>query len=394
VDAGSCSCPSTKFILAQPEDSAQTVFAAFPSFSVRPERNGAKSKGERDSANVPDGLGHQQLSAVAAVWELSRINQTSVSGSAMRPIFVGGCERSGTTLLGAMLGAHSSCLCVPEMSFKLDMLQLCSMSDHNKSKKAASWQKLVNRSSFRTWELGADLTAFTLEQMSGRDLVEWTVTAYGRKIGKPTPAIWIDHTPSNIKYAWTLFHVFPDAHLVHIIRDGRAVAASLLPLDWGPNGIDHAVRYWAERLAYGFAAESRWPEKVTRIHYEDLVRDPEVALKTLSAVLAISYEPAMCQGTGFQVPQYTAKQHALVGSPPNSERANAWEQQLTSRQIEIFESLAGDLLVSLGYPAKCGLHAKRMSRLEEILSWVREFYKRELVNRRRKRRRKRGTIPR
>ena len=306
----------------------------------------------------------------------------------MRPIFVGGCERSGTTLLGAMLGAHSSCLCVPEMKFKLDILQLCSASDHDEGKKGASLQKLVSPSKFRIWELGADLTALPLEQMSGRDLVEWAVTAYGQKVGKPAPSIWIDHTPSNIKYAWTLFHVFPDAHLVHIIRDGRAVAASLLPLDWGPNEIDHTVRYWTERLAYGFVAELRWPEKVTRIHYEDLVRDPKAALRKLCAVLAIPYEPAMCQGTGFQVPKYTAKQHALVGSPPNSARANAWEQQLTPRQIEIFESLAGDLLVSLGYPAKFGLHAKRMSRLEKILSRVREFYKKEFGNRRRNRRKK------
>jgi Sulfotransferase family len=311
----------------------------------------------------------------------------------MRPVFVGGCERSGTTLLAAVLGAHSSSLCVPEMKFKLDILQLCSASDHDEGKKAAILRKLKSRSKFRIWELRADLTALPLEQMSGRDLIEWAVTAYGQTVGKPAPLIWIDHTPSSIKYAWTLFHVFPDAHLIHIIRDGRAVAASLLPLDWGPNEIDHTVSYWTERLAYGFVAESRWPKKVTRIHYENLVRDPEGTVKKLCAVLAIPYEPAMCQGTGFQVPKYGLKQQALVGSPPNSARANAWEQELTPRQIEIFESLAGDLLVSLGYPTKFGLHAKRMSRPEKILSRVREFYKQEFANRRRIRRRKKATIP-
>ncbi|MFL5475589.1 MAG: sulfotransferase, partial [Gemmatimonadales bacterium] len=32
----------------------------------------------------------------------------------MRPLFIGGCERSGTTMLAAMLGGHSRCLCLPE----------------------------------------------------------------------------------------------------------------------------------------------------------------------------------------------------------------------------------------------------------------------------------------
>jgi hypothetical protein len=40
----------------------------------------------------------------------------------MKPIFIGGCERSGTTLLGAMLGTHPRYLCVPEMKFKIDVL--------------------------------------------------------------------------------------------------------------------------------------------------------------------------------------------------------------------------------------------------------------------------------
>ena len=32
----------------------------------------------------------------------------------MIPVFIGGCPRSGTTLLGAMLGAHRDVICPPE----------------------------------------------------------------------------------------------------------------------------------------------------------------------------------------------------------------------------------------------------------------------------------------
>jgi hypothetical protein len=140
------------------------------------------------------------------------------------------------------------------------------------------------------------------------------------------------------------------------------------------------------------SAESLWPERAIRIRYEDLVQDPQGTLKKLCEALAIDYEPAMSQATGFQAPRYTAQQHALVGSEPNPARAGAWERQLTSRQIEIFESMASDLLGSLGYVPKFGLHARRMSRGERIVAGIRELYKKELLNRRRKRKRKQETL--
>ena len=40
----------------------------------------------------------------------------------MHPVFVVGCSRSGSTLLGAMLGAHPEIVCVPEGQFIVDLM--------------------------------------------------------------------------------------------------------------------------------------------------------------------------------------------------------------------------------------------------------------------------------
>jgi hypothetical protein len=311
----------------------------------------------------------------------------------MRPVFIGGCPRSGTTLLGAMLGGHPDYLCVPEMQFKRTILRLPSNGPHGAVDKADALQKLAGQPKFRIWELGTDVALMPHGQLSCRELIEWIVKAYGQKVGKLAPAVWVDHTPHNVKYARTLLRLFPDAKVIHIVRDGRAVAASIMPLDWGPNEIDSAARRWAKRLAYGLAAESRWPEKVIRVRYEDLVQDPPTVLQHLCEALSINYDPAMCRATGFQVPKYTAQQHALIGRAPDPARVHAWEKQLTSRQIEIFESITSELLESLGYVPKFGPHARKMSRLESLTVGIRELYKKEFVNRRRKRRRERETIP-
>lgn len=311
----------------------------------------------------------------------------------MRPVFIGGCERSGTTLLGAMLGGHPSYVCVPEMQFKFDLLRLSSNGGGEKMDKASSLRALYKRSSFRIWDLPIELGSLPHESVSYRECINWLVTAYGEKVAKPTPTVWIDHTPKNARYAATLFQAFPDASMIHIVRDGRAVAASVLPLDWGPNEIEPAARFWAERLAYGLTAESRWPDKVVRVHYEDLVQAPEPTLQKLCAAIDLEYYPAMSQAAGFQVPYYTARQHALIGQAPDRSRIQGWERQLTPRQVEIFEHTTADLLEMLGYTLKFGLHAKKVSRRESLASGIRELYKREFSNRQRKRRRRKETVP-
>jgi hypothetical protein len=287
-----------------------------------------------------------------------------------------------------MLGSHADLLCVPEMQFKFDILRFA-----GREAQADLIGKLATRSSFRIWELDIDTIAVPGEQLRGRALIEKIVRAYGAKVDKPAPTMWVDHTPRNIRYAWTFFRAFPEATMVHIVRDGRAVGASVLPLDWGPNEIDSAARFWAERLAYGLAAESFWRKKVVRVRYEDLVQYPQTTLRGLCETLEIDYDPAMCSAAGFPVPKYTAKQHALIGREPDPTRVNAWEKQLTARQIEIFESIASDLLETLGYTPQFGLSARPMSRRERMLAGVREFYKREFSNQSRKRKRKRETIP-
>lgn len=57
----------------------------------------------------------------------------------------------------------------------------------------------------------------------------------------------------------------------------------------------------------------------------------------------------MMYGEGFNLPEYTGNQHNLIGAKPDPARANAWKNNLSFRDVEIFENITGDLLISLGY---------------------------------------------
>lgn len=301
----------------------------------------------------------------------------------MRPVFIGGCDRSGTTLLGAMLGAHSECLCVPESQFKIDVLRSLERVQPEVDLPSA-FNMIKNHWRFKLWELDIDLSPAVEKAIEGSypGLIKWIINRYGEKVGKPDSSIWVDHTPTNLKYAATLASIFHEAKFLHIVRDGRAVAASVIPLDWGPNTIINAAHWWVEKVAYGLSAESFLGKgQVIRLRYEDLVREPTPTLKRVCSLLDINYQSEMLKGSGFKVPRFTSAQHALVGNPPDSSRVEAWQKELSSREVEIFESLTGDSLYLLGYKLKYGLKARGPTKIERVISAARELWRRQFVNR-------------
>jgi hypothetical protein len=289
------------------------------------------------------------------------------------PVFIGGCDRSGTTLLGAMLGTHSECLCTPESQFIVEVLSR-SRLDINHINTQTVLDAIMRHPRFKTWRLKTDSSSTWHRQstISYPELIEWIVKKYGEANGKNSPHIWVDHTPSNVKYAATLLSLFPEAKMIHIVRDGRAVASSLLSAAWGPAAVDRAAYFWLRNLAYGFAIESFYGStRVMRVKYEDLVDVPEATLQHVSSFLGIDYQPQMITGDGFKVPSFTRKDHMLVGQAPDRRRVNAWQTELTLRQIEIFESTTGDMLRYLGYSTRFGASARPMTIIERCLSSLR-----------------------
>ena len=294
-----------------------------------------------------------------------------------RQIFIGGCGRSGTTLLGAILGAHSECICPPESHFKISALRSCRARDGQIDLERAL-QLIKIHWRFKLWDLAIDPPSPPAG--SYVDLLEWLVEQYAEARGL-RGSIWVDHTPENINHAALLLQLFPRAKIVHIVRDGRAVANSILPLDWGPNTMFKAAPWWKAIVRRGVAWEALLPkDSVERIRYEDLVADPEGTIVSLCDFLQLSYEPSILRADGFQPPGYTASQHQMIGKRPDPSRATRWKTALSSRQIEVFEALAAPLLDQLGYPLVYGGSARPPTLRERAAAGAREFLRGDVLN--------------
>lgn len=273
----------------------------------------------------------------------------------MKTIFIGGCDRSGTTLLGSLLGAAPSAICTPESQFKIEIL-----SD-GKSKAVLSNPKIAYDSirkhwRFRIWAMEhRSLRSIHFENhQTYPELLEKIVLKYAENIRGPeihAVDTWVDHTPSNIRDLDKLFALFPNAVALHVVRDGRAVAASVMPLDWGPNSIYFAAKWWAQQLASGLAAENFFgAQKVLRVRYEDLVTQAKPVLKKICHFANVRFSEKMTTGGGFRVPPYTKAQHKLLlRDEVDQKRVDGWKRSLTEKQINLFEFIVGDLLSYLGY---------------------------------------------
>jgi Sulfotransferase family len=173
-------------------------------------------------------------------------------------------------------------------------------------------------------------------------------TASACKQGKKQ---WGDKTPRNVFEISWLAKAFPHAKFVHIIRDGRDVAASVIKAGWVNNFIQ-AARYWQERVEAGMSVGSALSEeRYYELRYEKLVTFPEETLKLLCHWLEIEYVPQMLKqhknATDYISRDYTL--HKMVTQPVDSSRANAWKETLSRDQIADFESVAGKLLSKLDY---------------------------------------------
>lgn len=310
----------------------------------------------------------------------------------MIPVFIGGCDRSGTTLLGSLIGKELRAVVTPESQFKdviLDKLRTGYLDDADVVRAVHHWRLAL-------WELDAAILARiggeAIAQKNVSSFLIGLVSAYANKHGIAS-SVWIDHTPSNLQFAKMLTELFPGALFLHIVRDPRAVYASVKHLDWGPRTPTSAAQWWLSRLAFALAAEQALPGRILRVRFEDLVSEPRKTIENVRQFIAAQVDISSTPGraTDFLVPTYSIAQHRLVAAPPDASRIRAWRQSLTDREIAILEALLRDSLLYFGYsPEFPG--APLPNALELLRFGIEDFFFDHFVSVLRFRRRRRAAL--
>jgi hypothetical protein len=249
--------------------------------------------------------------------------------STQRHIIVGGCPRSGTTLFRRILDRHPGICCGPEMNVMIP----------------ARFQlgPLTARSGIPADELRSMLRG----SRSQGEFVDRFAERYRSMHGKPR---WAEKTPLNVRHFGWILERFPQARLIHLIRDGRDVVCSLAEHpDWRwvdggwvkelhPRPVETYARTWVRDTGAGM--RHRGDARYLEVRYEDLVAHPEQTLRDVFRFIEEPFVEAVLEPEDVAAPD----RGDIFGSS-----VGRWRRDLTPDQLQRFMRVAEDRLAELDY---------------------------------------------
>ena len=261
--------------------------------------------------------------------------------SETRPVIVGGCPRSGTTLIRVILDTHPHICCGPESEIfkpgRRNPQRLASLFDLSPTEV----EKLLNRSA------------------SQAEFIDGFFRLYCSAAGKKR---WAEKTPNNIRSLDFIFEHFPRARFIHMLRDGRdaicslrthprhkVVDGELIPLNTN-NPISKCIETWVTEVSRGLPW--RDDERYFELRYEDIVLEPEKTLKKVFEFLDEPWDPAVLDF--HEVRSSSRDVTKFPQNPEATRRLSArslgrWQKDLSPKELQMFYDMAGDLLLKLGY---------------------------------------------
>ena len=267
------------------------------------------------------------------------------------PFFVVGCDRSGTTLLRLILDRGGE-VAIPTESMTL--VDFAREADAPLATDAA-FDRLARavwrHPKIREWGLAGNPPR--REGRTGaaayRAALEAPYLAYARGRGA---ARWADKTPLYVLHAGLIRRTFPEARIVHIVRDGRDVALSLLRVPFGAANVWAAAHQWRDAVDAGDAAAERYGDAVLTVRYEDLVAEPEATVRRVCAFCELTFRPEMLAVERTGADRLIRGQESWftqLGAGITTASAGRWRTQMSPARQAVFTSIAADALRRHGY---------------------------------------------
>jgi len=261
------------------------------------------------------------------------------------PFFVG-CGRSGTTLVRALVDAHPAMAVPPESHFVVALAP----GRGGGFDPAVFVSALAASERFALWELDRAAVAAAVAGVgSYPDAVRSVFALWADRQGK---ARYGDKTPGYVVHLPVIAGLFPEAVVVHVVRDGRDVAASFVELGWASTA-EEAALHWRLRVSRGRrAGRALGPGRYHELRYEDLVAEPERTLRALCDAISLPFSPAMVdhRAGAAEVARTTShpEYHRHLGEPVTADLRD-WRRDLDPSTVARVELLAGPVLAEGGY---------------------------------------------
>jgi len=257
--------------------------------------------------------------------------------------FIVGSSRSGTTWMRHLFNADDRVL-VGEESYFFEDVYPALMKCYQERRHPTGIRMYVSRAEL-------DVAAAALfRSLAGM-----------RALRKPTATIFGEKSPSHVRRLTALKSVYPDAKVLHIVRDVRDVVASMLDASrsWAPNPqftVRRAAQLWCRSVTAGLEGEARYQGDILRVRYEDLHERAEDTVVNSFRFIGLTcterHASRIVDACRFE--RYSGGRAAgEAGGEGQFYRlglVGGWKRNLDSEQLGEIREVAGALMHDLGYP--------------------------------------------
>lgn len=248
------------------------------------------------------------------------------------PIIVGGCHRSGTSLVRRILDSHSRIHCGPEVLFFRDFY-----GEYRDDRYAH----------LRFMRTARDLVTEdeALLVLGGAHIQLHRVAA--RNAGKPR---WADKAPENVLYTQQWNELLESTWiLVHVVRNPLDTVASMsdrFPLTL-PQDLEGRIRHYRAYTEAGSAFARAHPDRCVRVVYEELCQAPAQAVTRLMAALGEAAEPLQLRVNAVEHQSGLEDPEVSRSSSIREDSVGRWTRDMARHEAELVWSRTGELWTAI-----------------------------------------------
>jgi hypothetical protein len=267
------------------------------------------------------------------------------------PLFVAGPDRSGTTLMFALLASHPDVSMVRRTNmWRYFHRRYGDLGDRTNLERCLG--DMVRYRRMRHLQPDPDRI---------RDDFLRGPPTYGRlfalfhehnaeRLGKTR---WGDKSLHTEHYADRVLAELPDARIIHMVRDPRDRYASVRRRNGQDlSRVGAATGRWLASARAGRHNERRYPGRYLVVRYEDLVRQPEATMRRLCAAIDLDYSPHMLSMAGLPEHRDRGGNSSFQDIEPGTISTRAigrYRTVLSAPELAFIQLVAGRELTASGY---------------------------------------------
>jgi sulfotransferase family protein len=266
------------------------------------------------------------------------------------PIFVAGLERSGTSLLFALLASHPEIAMTRRTNLWTHFYgQYGDLGDADLDRCLAMMMRYR-----RLLKLGPDPDRLRRDFVRGERtyarLFALLEQQHAERAGRPR---WGDKSLGTERYAEPIIAAYPGARILHMIRDPRdRYASSLTRWNRRRGGIGAGTAEWLSSARLAMRHERRHPDQYRVVRYEALAADPERAVQGVCDFIGERFVPSMLSMEGAPRLRDQGSNSSFERREPGAITTGSigrFRQVLSPRQIAVAQTLARHEMAHFGY---------------------------------------------